>query len=89
MATLIAGLATAVRLAVPPLCVMLQGSVPACTTLLDEHVISAALVTTSIPNVFVSIKCLSVSKVCISIQGYLPVCKNCNYVENTGYFQKF
>jgi hypothetical protein len=58
MATLIAGLATAVRLAVPPLCVMLQGSVPVCTTSLDEHVTSAAPVTTSILIVFVSIKCL-------------------------------
>lgn len=52
MVTLIAGLATAVRLGVPPLCVMLQGSAPVCTILLDEHVTNAALVTTSILNVF-------------------------------------
>lgn len=65
MATLVAGLATAVKLAVPPLCVMLRGNVPVCTTLLDEHVTNAALVTTSILNVFVSIKCL---KVYFSIQ---------------------
>jgi hypothetical protein len=61
MATLIAGLATAVKLAVPPLCAMLQGSVPVCTTLLGEHVTNVALVTTSILNVFVSINSLRVS----------------------------
>jgi hypothetical protein len=51
MATLTAGHATAVRLAVLLPYVMLQGSVLACTTLLDEHVTSAALVTTSILSV--------------------------------------
>jgi hypothetical protein len=55
MATLTAGLATAVRLAVPPLYVMLQESVPACQTLQDEHVTNAVLVITSTLSVFVSI----------------------------------
>ena len=57
MATLTAGHATAVRLAVLLPYVMPQGNVLACTTLLDEHVTSAALVTTSIPSVCVSITC--------------------------------
>lgn len=61
MATLTAGHATAVRLAVLLPYVMLQGSVLACTTLLDEHVTSAALVTTSILSVCVSIACVQIS----------------------------
>ena len=61
MATLTAGHATAVRLAVLLPYVMLQGSVLACTTLLDEHVTNAALVTTSILSVFVSITCVWIS----------------------------
>jgi hypothetical protein len=59
--TLTAGRATAVRLAVLLPYVMLQGSVLACTTLLDEHVTSAALVTTSILSVCVSITCAQIS----------------------------
>lgn len=55
MATLTAGLAIAVRLAVPPLFVMLQGSVPVCQTLQDECVTNAVLVITNILSVFVSI----------------------------------
>ena len=61
MATLTAGHVTAVRLAVLLPYVMLQGSVIACTTLLDEHVTSAALVTTSILSVCVSITCVQIS----------------------------
>jgi len=61
MATLTAGHATAVRLAVLLPYVMLQGSVLACTTLLDEHVTSAALVTTSILSVCVSITFAQIS----------------------------
>jgi hypothetical protein len=61
MATLTAGHATAVRLAVLLPYVMLQGSVLACTTLLDEHVTSAALVTTSILSVCVSISHVRIS----------------------------
>lgn len=59
-ATLSAGHATAVRLAVLLPYVMPQGSVLACTTLLDEHVTSVALVTTSILSVCVSITCMQV-----------------------------
>jgi hypothetical protein len=41
--------------------VMLQGSVLVCTILLDVRVTSAALVTTSILNVCVSITCVQKS----------------------------
>lgn len=61
MDTLTAGHATAVRLAVLLLYVMLQGSVRACTTSLDERVTSATLVTTSILSVCVSITCAQIS----------------------------
>jgi len=61
MATLSAGHATAVRLAVLLPYVMLQGSVLACTTSLVEHATSAALVTTSILSVCVSITCAQIS----------------------------
>ena len=59
-ATLTAGHATAVRLAVLLPYVMLQGSVRACTTSLDEHVTSVAPVTTSILSVCVSITCAQI-----------------------------
>jgi hypothetical protein len=60
-ATLTAGRATAVRLAVLLPYVMLQGSVIACTTLLDELVTNAALVTINILSVCVSITRVQIS----------------------------